>query len=390
MCSRNYQRKRKKRNYRIPGGGGGGGRKCAKFVTRITRKVFEILNFVFGNLSFFFRSPYSTVCSHMEPSAKLGLPNWTFGRKLVANLTTAAHDLVAKNIFWSQMATRRPDFSSPAGAKSESNEPRTKLEANSEEKVEPNRSRPITDRNERMTNNAGTNSELNARVTQVSNSNGSTDTMAVMTRVMEMVQQQIAQQTAQSAVQQQLTELLISQQRASQERHYEMIQWQQQTQKDMIEALRVTKQEPQNIGTRETDVARLSKVEMPTFDGKLTEWPHFWESFSINVDSRRSLNGKQKLDLLHRLLKGAAFDKIKGLGLQGENYELAKGILKRHYEDPVKQKEMLWSKLRNLPMVKDNLHNLEKYIDELRATTLSLKRNGVAGEVLDAFVLEVR
>ena len=241
-----------------------------------------------------------------------------------------------------------------------------------------------------MTNNAGTNSELNARVTQVSNSNGSTDTMAVMTRVMEMVQQQIAQQTAQSAVQQQLTELLISQQRASQERHYEMIQWQQQTQKDMIEALRVTKQEPQNIGTRETDVARLPKVEMPTFDGKLTEWPHFWESFSINVDSRRSFNGKQKLDLLHRLLKGAAFDKIKGIGLQGENYETAKDILKRHYEDPVKQKEMYWSKLRNLPMVKDNLQNLEKYIDELRATTLSLKRNGVAGEALNAFVLEVR
>ena len=148
------------------------------------------------------------------------------------------------------------------GAKSESNEPRTKLEANSKEKVVPNRSRPITDRNERMTNNAGTNSELNARVTQVSNSNGSTDTMAVMTRVMEMVQQQIAQQTAQSAVQQQLTELLISQQRASQERHYEMIQWQQQTQKDMIEALRMTKQEPQNIGTRETDVVleRLNRV----------------------------------------------------------------------------------------------------------------------------------
>ena len=79
---------------------------------------------------------------------------------------------------------------------------------------------------------------------------------------MEMVQQQIVQQTAQSAMQQQLTELLIGQQRESQERHNEMIQWQQQTQKDMIEALRVTKQEPQNIGTRETDVVfeRLNQV----------------------------------------------------------------------------------------------------------------------------------
>ena len=87
----------------------------------------------------------------------------------------------------------------------------------------------------------GTKSELNARVTQALNSNGSTDTMAVMTRVMEMVQQQIVQQTAQSAVQQQLTELLIGQQRALQERHYEMMQRQKQTQKDMIDALRMTK-----------------------------------------------------------------------------------------------------------------------------------------------------
>ena len=55
---------------------------CQVNVTRITRKVFEILNFVFGNLSFVFRSPYSTVCSHMEPSAKLGSPNWTLGRKV--------------------------------------------------------------------------------------------------------------------------------------------------------------------------------------------------------------------------------------------------------------------------------------------------------------------
>ena len=143
------------------------------------------------------------------------------------------------------------------GAKCESNEPRTKQEANSKEKVVPNRPEPVTDTNERMTNNAGTKSKLNERVTQVLNSNASTDTMAVMTRVMEIVQQQSVQQAAQSAVQQQLTGLLIAQQWASQERHYEIIKWQQQTQEDMIEALRVTKQEPQLSGTRETDVVRL-------------------------------------------------------------------------------------------------------------------------------------
>ena len=85
MCSRNYQKKKKKLPCSKGGGGGGAGgrvRMCQVDATRITRKVFEILNFVFGNLSFVFRSPYSTVCSHMEPSAKLGSQNWTLGRKV--------------------------------------------------------------------------------------------------------------------------------------------------------------------------------------------------------------------------------------------------------------------------------------------------------------------
>ena len=56
-------------------------RVCQVNVTRITRKVFKILNSVFGNLSFFSGHGYSTVCSHMEPSAKLGSPNWTLESK---------------------------------------------------------------------------------------------------------------------------------------------------------------------------------------------------------------------------------------------------------------------------------------------------------------------
>ena len=73
---------KKKKGTTVFEGGGGRVRVCQGNVTQITRKVFEILNFVFGNLSLVFRSPYSTVCSHMEPSAKLWSPNWTLGRKV--------------------------------------------------------------------------------------------------------------------------------------------------------------------------------------------------------------------------------------------------------------------------------------------------------------------
>ena len=71
MCSRNYQKK--KRNYRIRrglGGGGGGVRVCQVNVTRITRKVLDNLNFVFGNLSFGYPDNSAKDRSANDTSAK--------------------------------------------------------------------------------------------------------------------------------------------------------------------------------------------------------------------------------------------------------------------------------------------------------------------------------
>ena len=47
MCSRNYQKKKELRSSKGGGGGAGGRvRVCQVNVTRITRKAFEIMNFV--------------------------------------------------------------------------------------------------------------------------------------------------------------------------------------------------------------------------------------------------------------------------------------------------------------------------------------------------------
>ena len=56
-------------------------RVCQVNVTRITRKIFKI-EFSFRKPVVLFRSLYSKVCSHMEPSAKLGSPNWTLESKI--------------------------------------------------------------------------------------------------------------------------------------------------------------------------------------------------------------------------------------------------------------------------------------------------------------------
>ena len=44
-------------------------------------KGFQNFEFSFRKPVVLFRSLYSTVCSHMEPSAKLGSPNWTLESK---------------------------------------------------------------------------------------------------------------------------------------------------------------------------------------------------------------------------------------------------------------------------------------------------------------------
>ena len=98
-----FKNYKKKGTTVFEGGGGGvmgGGRVrvCQVIAPRITRKVSKFW-ISFSETCRSIRSPYSTVCLHMEPSAKLGPPNWTLGRKLSRQLTTAGYDLVAKNIF---------------------------------------------------------------------------------------------------------------------------------------------------------------------------------------------------------------------------------------------------------------------------------------------------
>ena len=91
MCSRNY----KKRIYCFPRvEGGGGARVCQVNVTRITRKVLEILNFIFRTLSFFSGRHTVSFVRTWNRAQNWGRQTESLVEKLVTKLTTAAHDLV--------------------------------------------------------------------------------------------------------------------------------------------------------------------------------------------------------------------------------------------------------------------------------------------------------
>ena len=77
--------------------------------------------------------------------------------------------------------------------------------------------------------------------------------------------------------------------------------------------------------------AKLPKVTLPSFDGKIVEWTAFWEQFAAHVDDAEDLAEVTKFGYLKSLLKGEAVDCISGLTLTTANYAVAVDLLKKRF-----------------------------------------------------------
>ena len=75
---------------------------------------------------------------------------------------------------------------------------------------------------------------------------------------------------------------------------------------------------------------RLPKIEMPKFDGEVTQWQSFCDQFTAIIDNSEQSN-VNKFSYLRSLLTGEALASIKGLALTAENYVTAKTILERRF-----------------------------------------------------------
>ena len=68
---------------------------------------------------------------------------------------------------------------------------------------------------------------------------------------------------------------------------------------------------------------RLPKLHIKPFNGDLTTWTPFWESFSSSVHDNRDLTPTDKFTYLRSLLERVALDAISGLSLSESNYDEA-------------------------------------------------------------------
>ena len=64
---------------------------------------------------------------------------------------------------------------------------------------------------------------------------------------------------------------------------------------------------------------RLPKLTIQPFDGNVTHWTSFWDSFDSVIHQNTGLNEVNKFNYLHSLLRGSARDAISGLMLTEAN-----------------------------------------------------------------------
>ena len=75
--------------------------------------------------------------------------------------------------------------------------------------------------------------------------------------------------------------------------------------------------------------AKLPKLEVKKFNGKLCEWQEFWDSFVSAIHMNDGLSNVDKFSYLRSLLLGSAKSAIGGFALTSANYESAIELLKK-------------------------------------------------------------
>ena len=83
-----------------------------------------------------------------------------------------------------------------------------------------------------------------------------------------------------------------------------------------------------NVATYNNVRAKLPKLEVRRFNGKVDERQEFWECYESSIHSNPNVSDIDKFSYLRGLLGGAARTTIPGLALTAANYEVAIDLLR--------------------------------------------------------------
>ncbi|CAI6359355.1 unnamed protein product [Macrosiphum euphorbiae] len=89
-----------------------------------------------------------------------------------------------------------------------------------------------------------------------------------------------------------------------------------------------------NVDTVSNPTAQLPKIPLPTFDGRLQNWPDFRDRLTTLVGNRTHLSNREKFYYLLGCLQSGPSDVVKGITVSESTYELAWSALVQRYDKP--------------------------------------------------------
>ena len=127
--------------------------------------------------------------------------------------------------------------------------------------------------------------------------------------------------------------------------------------------------------------AKLSKLELPTFEGDIKLWQGFWEQFSVSIDNVADIPEVTKFTYLRSLLKGEPLKAVSGLSMCEKHYSIACAILKERYG---RKETIIFAHIQELmnispPTTRSKISHLRNFQDKLLSHIRSLEVLGVSG-----------
>lgn len=127
---------------------------------------------------------------------------------------------------------------------------------------------------------------------------------------------------------------------------------------------------------------KLPKLTLQPFNGDITTWMTFWDSYESSIHKNEQLSNIDKFNYLRSLLEHNAREALAGLTLMAANYDEAIAILKKRFGS----KHLIISRHMDIllglePVVSaNNLRGLRHLYDRVESHVRSLKSLGVAPE----------
>ena len=135
---------------------------------------------------------------------------------------------------------------------------------------------------------------------------------------------------------------------------------------------------------------RLPKITLPRFNGEVTKWSTFWDSFNSAIHSNTDIANIDKFNYLKSLIEGPAAIAIQGLTLTNDNYESAIKILEERFGKRQQIVSAHMDELLKIPSCTNDKVNLLRLVyDKISVHTRGLAALGISADSYGSLLIPV-